>query len=284
MLKQTFDPDMFWQSKFTSHLLAYVNTHPRLTRFLGNWLLIYTLAKRDIQVRYRRSVIGIFWAILDPLFFLGVFAVLRAFLGISTGDMPYLVFTFSGLIPWTLFLTIVNACAPSIMSNASILKKMILPREIFLLIGAITAVFDFLMSLLVMFLMMLFYRVHFTWYLLWLPFLVGLLVILALGMGMYVAAYGIFRRDYIKISAYVFQLLFFLSPIFYPIDAVPQFLRQVYVFNPLVGLLEGFRSVLGAGKMPDLLLLAYALPTIIIVFVIGWIAFREKSPYFTDVL
>jgi ABC-type polysaccharide/polyol phosphate export permease len=215
---------------------------------------------------------------------MGVFAFLRAFLGISTGDMPYLVFTFSALVPWTLFLAVINGCAPSIMANASILKKMILPRWIFLMVGTVTAVFDFCMSLLIMFLLMLIYHVPFTVNLLWLPLLLCLLLALALGSGMFITAHGIFRRDYLKMSAYVFQLLFFVSPIFYPMDKVPGSLRQFYILNPLVGLLTGFRNVLGAGKMPDLLLLAYALPTIIIVFALGWSAFNEKSPYFSDVL
>jgi len=284
MAKLIFNPDEFWQSKYVIKILYFVNTHPRLARFLGYWLLIYTLAKRDIQVRYRRSLIGVFWAILDPFFYLGIFAILRAFLGISTGNMPYLVFTFSGLIPWTLFISIANACIPSITLNAGIFKKMVLPRELFLMVAAVVSLFDFIMSILIMFCMMAFYHIPFTVQLLWLPVLVGLLVILALGCGMWITAYGVFHRDFMKVSTYVFQLLFFLSPIFYPIDRVPLSIRNLYFLNPLVGLLEGFRSVLGSGKMPDLTLLAYALPTITLIFIFGWLSFRERSAYFSDVL
>ncbi len=284
VLKQRIDPDQLWQSKHMTAILAYVNSRPRLARFMGYWLLIYTLAKRDIQVRYRRTIAGFFWAILDPLFYLGVFAILRSFLGISSGKMPYLIFTFSGLIPWTLFLSIVNGCTPSILTNSGILKKMKLPKELFLLVAAITAIFDFFMALIVMAIMMIIFSVPFTWQLLWLPLLLGLMVIFALGMGMWITANGIFHRDYMKISAYVFQFLFFLSPIIYPIEQVPQNLRFFYSLNPFVGLLSGFRNVLGAGKMPDFILLGYALPTIIVVFLLGWSAFRQKSPYFPDVL
>jgi lipopolysaccharide transport system permease protein len=272
------------QSNTFNFVSAQINRWPRTKRYVGYWILIYTLAKRDIIARYRRSALGIFWAVLDPLFFMLVFGILRIFLGISSGDMPYLVFLFSGLTPWTFFLNIVNSSPPSIIANASIIKKIAIPRELFLLVSAITALFDFCMSLIIMFLLMVIYRIPFTVHLLWLPFLTGVLMVFALGAGMWISAYGIFRRDIIKFSAYFFQLLFYLSPIFYPIAAVPVKFQKLYSLNPFVGILTGFRNVLGSGTMPNLELLAYSLPIVLIIFIIGWINFRQRSIYFGDYL
>ena len=285
-IKKLFPNKFNWESdsRLANWISKAINKSPLFRRYVGYWILVYTLTRRDIVSRYRRSVLGIFWAVLDPLFFMLVFGVLRSFLGITSGDMPYLVFLFSGITPWTLFINIVNTSTPTIISNASIIKKTLVPHELFILISAGTAFFDFCMSMIIMFLLMIIYHVPFTLNLLWLPILLGILILFALGAGMWISAYGIFRRDIIKFSAYIFQLVFFLSPIFYPIASVPVRFQNLYVLNPMVGLLVGFRNVLGSGTMPDLVLLAYSLPAVIIIFFIGWTNFRQKSIYFADYL
>ena len=274
-----------WQNEKMVILFKNLSTRlPRLRRYVGYWNLIYTLARRDISARYARASLGFLWAILDPVMYMMVFGVLRSFLGISTSDMPYLIFLFSGLMPWTMFLSIVNLSIPSIVANAGIIKKTFVPRELFVLVSAFTAFFDFCMAMIVMVFMMIVYSVPFTWNLLWLPLLVFLMIIFALGFGMWVAAYGIFKRDIQKFVSYGLQILFFLSPIFYPSDKVPVEFLPIYKLNPLVGLLQGFRNVLGAGTQPDLGTLGIALPSILLVIVIGWRTFRRKAIYFADYL
>jgi len=283
-IKTILNTDQLWQAPWMGKLSARINEHPRLVRFLGYWILIFTLAGRDIRVRYARSILGIFYSFIDPLFYLGIFTLLRSFLGISSGNVPYVIFAYSALVPWTLFLNIVNGTAPSIISNASILKKTPIPRELFPVINTLVALFDFCMSLTVMFLLMLLYRVPFTVHLLWLPLLLLLTILLALGFGLGIATYGVLYRDLLKISTYAFQLLLFASPIFYPLEQVPQTLRPYYILNPLVGLLYGFRNILAEGKMPDLTLLLYGLPSILLIFIVGWYFFRQISPYYGDFL
>ena len=255
-----------------------------LSRRMNYLYLAFALAKRDILARYRRSTIGFFWAILDPLFHLLIFSVIRQFLGITTGDMPYTIFLISGLVPWNLFIHVVNNITPSILSNAGVMKKTRVPREVFPLVTVFTGLFDHLMALMIVLVMMIIYRAPFTLHLLWLPVLIGLMVAFASGLGMGVASFGIFRRDIIRAGSYIFQLLFYLSPIFYPIEMVPVSLRKYYLLNPLVGILNGFRNVLGSGAAPDLLQLAYALPVVLLVLLIGWRIYRYRSVYFTDYL
>jgi len=248
------------------------------------WTLLWALVNRDVRSRFRRSILGPAWAILRPAFMMVVFSVLRGFVNIPSDGIPYPIFIYSVLVPWTFFTTVVNGCAPSIMSNSGILKKMAVPRQVFPLAAAVAAGFDLLMSGLVLAGMMLWFRVPVGWSLLWLPVLIVLTGTLALAVGMALTSLGIFKRDFLTAGGYLVQLWMYATPIIYPLSSVPEGWRWLYVLNPMVGILEGFRSILVRGQAPDLVLLGWALPGIALALLVAWPLFRVMSQYFADVL
>lgn len=265
------------------HTATYSTHTPRRQALRRAWNLLRALAMRDIRARYRRSFLGPLWAVVQPLMLMVVFTALRGVLSIAT-DIPYPIFSYSALVPWQFFSSIINAAGPSIMSNKSIMQKISVPRELFPLVGTFTAGFDMLMAGLVLSGLMLFYRIEVTVYLLWLPALVLLTAIFGLSVGMFFAALGVYRRDFLQVSSFLVRLWLYATPIIYPVSDVPAQWRTLYALNPMVGILEGFRSVVARGEAPDLDLLLMALPGIALAVLVAWPLYRYMARYFTDVL
>lgn len=247
--------------------------------------LLWAITSRDIRARYRRTIFGPLWAVLQPLMLMVVFTTLRGVLEIPSDGIPYLIFSYSALTPWTFFANSVSRCGPSIISNASIIKKTAVSRELFPMVAITTAAFDGLMSGLILAGMMVWYQVSVGVSLvLWLPILVSLTALFALGVGMFFAALGVYRRDVLQVNAFILQLWIYLTPIIYPLSEVPEKWQTLYKLNPMVGILEGFRSILARGEAPDVDLLLWSLPGIALALLIAWPVFRYTSRYFADVL
>lgn len=253
----------------------------RTSRFL---FLIWALGSRDIRARYRRSFLGPLWGILQPFFLMVAFTILNRFINISSDGIPYAIFSYSVLVPWTFFTAIANGTASCIINNASILKKISVAREIFPLTTVLSAGFDLMMSGVVLALMMLWFQVPVGWSLLWLPLLIVLTAAFGLAIGMGISCFGIFKRDFLLAGNFLIQFGLYMSPIIYPLSRVPEGWRWLYVLNPMVGILEGFRKVLAHGQQPDFALLGFALPGMALVFLIVIPLFRKTAQYFADVL
>ncbi len=246
--------------------------------------LLAALVMRDIRGRYRRSLLGPLWAVIRPLFMMVVFGILRGVANIPSDGIPYPIFSFSVLVPWVFFSTAVNACGPSVLGNAGILKKLAVDREVFPVSAIVIAGFDYLIAGVILAGMLLWYHVQVGWTVLWVLPLTLLTALLALGVGMFLAAFGTFKRDVLMAGGFALQLWLYATPIIYPLSCVPERWRALYVLNPLVGILEGFRQVLALGQPPDLALLAWALPGVLLSLLFGWPLFRRMSQYFADVL
>lgn len=255
-----------------------------LTRLKSSFNLIFALVGRDIQVRYRRSFLGPAWAVLQPLVLMVLFNMMSGFVHIPSDGVPYIIFSYSALVPWTFFTNAVTLCGPSIASNAPILKKMALPREVFPVSAVTTALFDFLMAFVILIGMMMYFSVPFTRFLVWLPVLLVMTAVLALSIGMFMASIGTFKRDFILATPFLMQFWLMLTPIIYPLSSVPEKYRNIYVLNPMVGIIEGFRDILihGRAPNPDHLLVSFVI--ILGVFLFSWLLFRSLSQYFSDVL
>jgi ABC-type polysaccharide/polyol phosphate export permease len=264
-----------------SYSHTYTKPGNEVIRFLN---LLRALVNRDIRSRYRRSLLGPAWAILQPLLLMVVFTALRGVLDISSGDVPYVIFSYSALMPWTFFSNSVSRAAPSVLSNANIIKKIRVARELFPTVAIVTAGFDTAMAGVIMAGLMIYYAVPVGWNLLWLPVLLLLTALMALGVGMFLAAVGVYQRDFLQASGFALQLWLYATPIIYPLDKISGEWQTLYKFNPMVGLLEGFRAVLARGEAPDTELLLMALPGILIVLIIAWPLFRYTANYFSDVL
>lgn len=259
-----------------------VVTPARMFGLSRSFNLLWALLSRDVKARYRKSILGPAWALLQPLVYMVVFTLLRGIVRFSSEGIPYPIFTFAALVPWSFFSNAVVASAPSVIINASIIKKISVPREIFPLSAVVTGLFDLLMSGLVLAGLMAYYRIRVGWALLWLPLLVLLTAMLAFGLGMFLASFGTFKRDLVMAAPFLMQFWLFVSPIVYPLSQVPEKWRALYMLNPTVGLIEGFRNVLLRAQSPPLVPLACSAAIGLVILAITWPLFRWISQYFAD--
>ena len=250
----------------------------------GFLTLLSALVYRDIIQRYKRSLLGPAWAILQPVILMVIFNLLHKIVNISSDGMPYLVFSYSALVPWTFFTNAVMFCGPSALQNAAIIKKSSVPREVFPLSAVIVALFDFLMSFTVLLAIMLWFGVKFSWLMLWVFPLVIMTAVLAFSVGLAIAVLGTFKRDFIFASPFLMQFWMFLSPVIYPLSLVPAKWKGLYLVNPMAGIVESFRGVLIKASAPTLEMLAPALISITVVFGITVFIYRFFSRYFADIV
>jgi len=253
----------------------------RLARFAT---LLHALVVRDVTSRYRRSSLGMWWAFLQPLILMILFNMLRGFVNIPSDGLPYVLFSYSALVPWTFFTNAVSACGPSIITNAEVIKKIALPREVFPLAAVAATLFDFAMSGVVLAAMMVWYKVAVGWVLLWLLPLIALTTVTAFAVGILLAGLGTFRKDFIFATPFLTQAWLFVTPVIYPLSTVPEQWRSIYMLNPMVGIIEGFRNVLLKASSPPWEPLGMAVLMTAVLLAISWPVFRKLSGYFADVL
>jgi lipopolysaccharide transport system permease protein len=246
--------------------------------------LLRAIVLRDITQRYRRSFLGPAWAILQPLIMMVLFNMIRGFVNIPSDGVPYVIFSYSALVPWTFFSNAISSCGPSAYTNSAVLKKIKLPREVFPLSAVLTALFDFAMSFAILLGMVIYYRIAVSWLWLWIPVLLAISLALAFGIGMFIAALGSYKRDFIFATPFLMQFWMYLTPVIYPLSSVPEKQRALYMLNPMVGIIEGFRNVIVHGTAPSTnSLLASAIVTVVILLV-SWPIYRWLSQYFSDVM
>ncbi len=248
------------------------------------WTLFRTLWLRDFSAQYRRAKFGIGWAVIQPLFYMSVFVGLRMFLNIPSDGLPYPVFVFSALMPWLYIVNALNRSGNSVLANGDIIKKIGVNRFVFPLVSASLPLIDLAVMALGMFALMIVFDAPFGPALLWLPPLFVLLAAFAVGLGLLICAIGTYVRDILVALPVVLQAFLFVSPIVYPIELVPEAVRPLYLLNPLVGLLESFRSVLGRGMAPESDMLLGPLVCTVVIWLIAIPLYRNLSRYFADVL
>ncbi|MCA1959965.1 MAG: ABC transporter permease [Desulfomonile sp.] len=263
---------------------AYINLSPAGTPFSRFVNLLWALAMRDLTGKYRRSALGLWWAFIQPLVLMLVFSMLRGFVNIPSDGLPYILFSYAALVPWTFFANSLSSCGPSIIDNAEVIKKIALPREVFPLAGITSAFFDFLMSGILLAGMMVWYKVPVGWSLVWLPVLVALAAAVAFSIGMLVAGLGTFRKDFIFAVPFLVQVWLFVTPVIYPISSVPDRWYFLYLLNPMVGVIEGFRTVLLKASPPPTEPLLASVAVTAVLLAVSWPTFRRLSAYFADVL
>ena len=207
--------------------------------------LFHFLTWRDIKVRYKQTAMGAAWAILQPLLIVLVFAVFFGlFVGVPTDGLPYLVFYYCGLLPWTFFANGVSISSMSLIGNANLINKVYFPR-IFIPAATVAAgLIDLLIASLILFGLVLYYGFSPTWNMLLLPGYFLLTVLLTLGLGIWIAALTVKYRDIRHALPFVLQLWMFLTPIIYPLSVVPEKWRGLLFINPLTGIVEGTRLAL----------------------------------------
>lgn len=247
--------------------------------------LFYFFTWRDLKVRYKQTVIGAVWAVLQPFATMVVFTVFFGNLaGLSSEGAPYAVFSFAALLPWTLFSSALTMAGMSIVANQSLVTKVYFPRLIIPIAATLSKVVDFLLSCLVMAGLMAYYDIVPTVWVLILPLLFLLTMATALAAGLWLAALNARYRDFVYIIPFLVQTWFFLTPIVYSTQILPAQFTFIYGLNPMVGVVQGFRwALLGqAAHVGPLLILSCVM--VLVMFVGGLAYFKRTETIFADVV
>ena len=246
--------------------------------------LFYFLVWRDIKVRYAQSILGVGWAVIQPVFTMIVFTIVFGKLAkISSDGVPYAIFSFSALVPWTYFSNALTESTSSLISAHNMLTKVYFPRLIIPLTPVFSKLIDFGVASILLFALMAWFKTPPTIYALTLPLLVFLMMLTAAGLGMWLTALAIQYRDVKYGISFGVRLLMYAAPVVYPASLIPQKYRIFYGLNPMAGVIEGFRAaLLGTRPMPwDLL--ATGSITCLVIFVSGALYFRRLERFFADV-
>jgi lipopolysaccharide transport system permease protein len=221
--------------------------------------LLRTLSAHRINVRYKQSLLGFAWAVLQPLSLMLIYTLVFSVIAkVSSGSIPYAVFAYAALLPWTFFATALTNATNGLVSHAHLVTKVYFPREILPLSYVIAALFDLLIASTVMAGLMLHYRVPITVQALWLVPIVAVLTAFVTGVSLIFSATQVRFRDIGMAMPLLMQLWMFASPVVYPLDQVPARFRGLYDLNPMVGIIESFRRVSVEGLAPDMRLLGMA--------------------------
>lgn len=247
--------------------------------------LLYFLTWRDIKVRYKQTILGATWAILQPFMTMVVFSLFFGNLAAIPSDgVPYPIFAYAALVPWTFFANAMGQASNSIVTDANLIKKVYFPRLAVPISTVLGGVIDFILAFSVLLVMMLFYGILPTLNVVWLPALVLLALVTALGVGLWLSAMNVQFRDVRYTIPFLTQLWLFITPIAYPSSLIENdALRFVYSLNPMVGVVEGFRwALLGTDTAPGLSLLASSVVAIVLL-ISGLIYFGQMEKTFADV-
>lgn len=247
--------------------------------------LAYFLTWRDLKVRYKQTVLGAAWAILQPFLSMVVFTVIFGrLLGIDSGDTPYPVFSYTALLPWGVFSKALNDAGRSLVTNRAMITKVYFPRLVIPLASVLSGVVDFLIAFVVLLGMMWYYGISPTVNVWALPLLLCLALVTALGVGLWLSAMNVLYRDIGYIIPFLTQLWFYISPIVYPASKIPAEWQPVYALNPMVGVVEGFRwALLDTGSAPGTMLLVSAAISVLLL-ASGIYYFRRMERTFADMV
>ena len=247
--------------------------------------LIYFLTWRDIKVRYKQTLIGAAWAILQPLLAMLIFTVVfRKFANVPSDGLPYPVFAYAGLLPWDLFAYALNRSSNSIVGHSYLVSKVYFPRLIVPLAAITSGLADFAMGFVVLLAMMIWFGVVPTWGILALPVFLLLALATAIAVGLWLSALNVKYRDVGYTIPFLTQLWLFASPVAYSVTLVPERWRLLYGLNPMVGVIEGFRWALLGKESPDFEQIAASTVVVLILLGGGTIYFKRTERMFADVV
>lgn len=246
--------------------------------------LLYFLTWRDVKVRYKQTLLGAAWAIIQPLFAMAIFTLFFGRLaGVPSDGFPYPIFAYAGLLPWMFFSNAVTNSGNSLVGSTNLITKVYFPRMIIPAAAVGAGLIDFAMALLILVALLIYYGVAVTLNLLMFPVLVALTMLLALGVGMLMAGLNVKYRDVRHALPFVIQLWMFATPIVYPASLVPAKWRLVYALNPLTGIIEGYRCSLFGARFDGAALGTSAAITLAILIYSAY-SFRRMEKTFADLV
>ena len=250
--------------------------------------LIYTLSEHRVRVRYKQSVLGLTWAVMQPLSLMLIYTVIFSRVAkVETSGEPYAVFVFVGLLPWTCFSTAITNGTQALTSHGNLISKVYFPREILPLTYLIAALFDFIIALLVLAMLMLYYRVTVNFNALYAIPIIAVMSVFGVSMVLFLSATQVRFRDIGVGIPLLLQIWMFATPIVYPLSAIkslPPFLRFLYMMNPMVGVIENFRRVILQGLAPDFQLAGISALISLALLPIAYVYFKYIERTAADVI
>lgn len=246
--------------------------------------LAYTLVWRDITVQYAQTILGFAWAIITPLVQIVIFTIVFGKVAkIPTDGVPYVLFATAGIIPWTYMSTVMLQSSQSLVTNHNMLGKIYFPRLLYPLTPVFSKMLNFAISLTVLVVIMVYYRVDPTPQLLYLPVFILMMMMVPAGIGMLMSAMAIRFRDVRFAMQYFMQMLMYTAPIVYSASTIPENYRLLYSLNPIVGVIEGYRACLLGTEIPWQFILP-GMVTAVALLVVGALYFKRIERIFVDVL
>ncbi len=259
--------------------------------------LMAVLAWKNVVVRYKQAYFGIAWAIIKPLMLVLIFVLVRSFVGIDSGSVPYPVLTFAALLPWTFFQESTSEGVNSVVGNAHLIKKIYFPREIFPLTAVVTKLVELGINFLVLALLMAWYGMVPTIHVFWVPMLVLYTVLVCLTVSLAGSALNVYFRDVANVLPVAISLLMYVSPVIYPLHLVQdkllvkqaagnwsEALYTLYTLNPLAGIIDGFQNAVLRGMAPDFSTLWPGMLLVAVLLPLSYAYFKRAEAYFADVV
>ena len=252
------------------------------------WLyreLIFFMTWRDLKVRYKQTLLGASWAILQPFLTMIVFSIFFGNLAkVPSDGVPYPIFSYTALIPWTLFSKALQDASRSLVANRHMITKVYFPRMILPLSSVMAGLVDFLIAFVVLFGMMCYYKIPPTVNVWVLPLFLLLALVTAVGVGLWLSALNVLYRDINYVLPFLTQFWMYLTPIAYPSSMIPAEWQVIYALNPMTGVVEGFRwALLGTGQPPGIMTLVSSIAAVVLL-ISGMFFFRRMERLFADMV
>ncbi len=247
--------------------------------------LVKNLVVRDLKLRYRSSVLGFLWCLVNPLLMMGVFTLVFTVLLTNNNIEHFPVFILIGILAWNLHSTALVGAINSVVGGAQLIQKVYFPREVLPIATVLSNTVNFLLSLIALFALVLIFQVQLTATLIFLPLVILVQVIFTVGIALFLSALNVFYRDTASIMETMMLAWFFLTPIFYRIeDVFPAYSRLMYILNPLASIIAAYRDILYYGTMSNLDFFSRTAVTAVVVLVLGYLFFIRSSRSFSEAL
>ena len=247
--------------------------------------LMYALTWRHVKVRYKQSFLGVGWAILQPFVTMIMFTVVFSkLLNVPSDGIPYPIFVYSAILPWTFFSKSISQATQSLVSNVQLVTKIYFPREIIIYSIILANGIDFIIAAIVYAVMMIYYGVVVNWTLLFIFLLLFIQVILTVGISLFASALNVKYRDIGYVLPFGLQIWMFACPIIYPLSVIPDSYKYWYMINPMAGIIHSYRGILTQGIQPDFVNLGISILITAIVVILSYRYFKKAEVYFADII
>ena len=253
--------------------------------------LLYFLVWRDVKVRYKQTALGVIWVLLQPLLSTLVFTVIFGILlNVPSNGLPYPIFAYAGLLPWQYFASALTRTSTNLVDNANLITKVYFPRLTIPLSGVLSSLVDFAVGVILLVVLMAFYRIPLTTSVLLVPLFLLLAMVTALGFGLWLSALNVRYRDIKQLIPFIVQLWMYLTPVIWPVTIIPEKLRPLLALNPMTGVVSGFRwALLGdasavTGMQAPAALFALSVVIAVGALITGLFFFRSTERTFADII